>query len=183
MTRYSVHTVTTAPAASRASLDALHRAFGVIPNIAGVMANSPVLIAGLVALFGQVHGGNFTEDQIQIVLLTDAVANASEWPVAFHSTLAAQAGIELSDIERIRRGQLPNDLRHAALSGLARAMIEKRGHLTDRDQEQFLNAGFSPENILEVVTIVAASTITNYTASIAKPPLEDAFRDKFWSAV
>ena len=43
-----------------------------IPNIAGVMARFPVLINSLVGLFGNVHGGSFTEPQIQTVLLADA---------------------------------------------------------------------------------------------------------------
>jgi len=34
----------------------LHAAFGIIPNIAGVMATSPVLINSLVGLFGRPSG-------------------------------------------------------------------------------------------------------------------------------
>ena len=34
-----------------------------------------------VALFGNVHGGSFTEAQVQIVLLTDAVTNGSTWAI------------------------------------------------------------------------------------------------------
>jgi transcriptional regulator GlxA family with amidase domain len=46
--------------------------------VAAVMANSPVLINSLVGLFGNVHGGSFTEPQVQTVLLTDAVTNNCE---------------------------------------------------------------------------------------------------------
>jgi AhpD family alkylhydroperoxidase len=42
----------------------------------------------LVRLFQNVHGGSFTEAQVQIVLLTDAVTNACTWAVAFHTALA-----------------------------------------------------------------------------------------------
>jgi hypothetical protein len=66
-----------------------------IPNIAGAIATSAVLINCLVGLFGNVHGGSFTEAQIQTVLLTDAVTNASAWAVAFHTALALQQGIVL----------------------------------------------------------------------------------------
>jgi hypothetical protein len=77
MKSFPVHTIESAPENSRASLEALQGAFGLIPNIAGAMATSPVLIDSLVGLFGRVHSGSFAEDQIQIVLLTDAVANSS----------------------------------------------------------------------------------------------------------
>lgn len=182
MKSFPVHTLQSAPEQSRASLEALQGVFGMIPNIAGAMATSPVLIGGLVELFGKVHAGSFTEDQIQAVLLTNAVANASPWAVAFHSALALRQGIALADVEAIRGGRLPSDPKHAALSGLARAMIERRGHLPQHDMDQFLDAGFEPEHLLEVITIVAASTITNYTATITDPPLEANFHAHAWSA-
>jgi AhpD family alkylhydroperoxidase len=69
-----------------------------IPNIAGAMATSPVLISGLVGLFGNVHGGSFTEPQVQTVLLTDAATNACTWAVAFHTALALKEGIDPADV-------------------------------------------------------------------------------------
>lgn len=181
MKSFPVHTIESAPEHSRASLETLQSTFGVIPNIAGAMATSPVLIESLVGLFGKVHGGSFAEDQIQIVLLTDAVANSSRWAVAFHSALALQEGITIADVDAIRAGRLPNDQKLAALSLLARAMIEKRGHLTQQDMDQFLDAGFDKAHLLEVIAIVAASTITNYTATITNPPIEEAFKQHMWS--
>lgn len=178
---FPVHTIASAPEKSQASLKALQDAFGTIPNIVGAMATSPVLIDCLVGLFGKVHGGSFSEDQIQVILLTDAVANASSWAVAFHSALALRQGIHAADIEAIRAGRLPRDPKHAALSGLARAMIEKRGRLAAQDMEQFLGAGFENEHLLEVVAIVAASTITNYTANITCPPLEATYQEYIWT--
>lgn len=181
MKSFPVHTIESAPADSRASLEALQGAFGSIPNIAGAMATSPVLLGSLVALFGKVHGGSFAEDQIQTVLLTDAVVNSSRWAVAFHSALALQEGIAVADVDAIRAGDLPNDPKLAALSLLARTMIEKRGHLAAKDMDQFLDAGFDKAHLLEVIAIVAASTITNYTATITDPPIEAAFRQHLWS--
>lgn len=181
MKSFPVHTIASAPENSRASLEALQGAFGSIPNMAGAMATSPVLIESLVGLFVRVHGGSFAENQIQIVLLTDAVANSSRWAVAFHSALALQEGIAVADVDAIRAGHLPNDPKLAALSFLARTMIEKRGHLTQQDMDQFLDAGFDKAHLLEVIAIVAASTITNYTATITNPPLEKAFEKHIWS--
>jgi len=119
-----------APERSKRALQQLQAAFGMIPNIAGVMATSPVLINSLVGLFGNVHGGSFTEAQVQTVLLTDAVTNASAWAVAFHTALALKEGIDPADAQAIRERRLPKDSKLAALSALAKAMIEKRGRLT-----------------------------------------------------
>jgi hypothetical protein len=58
------------------------------------------------------------------------------------------------------------------LSLLAKTLIEKRGHLDDEDIDRFIAAGFGKELALEVIAIVAASTITNYVGSVAGTPLE-----------
>jgi alkylhydroperoxidase family enzyme len=175
MTSFPVHTIEAAPDRSRPALQQLRSAFGVIPNIAGAMATSPVLINSLVALFDNVHGGSFTEAQIQVVLLTDAVTNGSTWAVAFHTALALKEGIDPAEVQAIREGRLPKDGKFAALSRLAKTMIEKRGRLDDEDITGFLAAGFGKDHLLEVIAAVAASTITNYTGSVTKPPVEAMF--------
>lgn len=182
MTNFPVNTIESAPEPSKPAMQQLQSAFGMIPNLIGAISTSPVLINSLVGLFGNVHGGSFTEAQVQVVLLTDAVTNASPWAVAFHSALALKEGIDAADVQAIRNGRLPKDRKFAALSALAKALIEKRGHLDDRDVEQFLAAGFRKDHVLEVIAAVAASTITNYAGSITKPPVDGPFEAQAWAA-
>jgi len=182
MSSHPDYTIESAPAQSRPALAQLQQTFGMIPNIAAKMAGSPVLINGFIGLFGRVHASSLTEPQIQTVLLTNAVANDSEWPVAFHTALALKQGVRPADVDAIRRGALPDDARLAALSSLARTLIEKRGRLAESDQRRFLETGFSAEQILEVIAVVAASTITNYTSSVARPALEAQFEAFAWHA-
>jgi alkylhydroperoxidase family enzyme len=180
MTSFPVHTIDSAPEGSRPALRQLQSAFGMIPNLIGAMSSSPVLINSLVGLFGKVHGASFTEPQVQSVLLTDAVTNGSAWAVAFHTALALKEGIDPADVQAIREGRLPKDSKLAALSGLAKTMIEKRGRLGDEDINRFLAAGFGKDHLLEVIAAVAASTITNYTGNITKPPLDAPFQAHAW---
>jgi alkylhydroperoxidase family enzyme len=182
MPSYPVHTIESAPAQSKPVLRQLQLAFGQVPNIAAQMAESPVLINGFIGLFERVHASSLTEPQIQTLLLTNAVTNASEWPVAFHTALALKEGVHRADVDAIRHGLLPDDAKLAALSALARTLIEKRGRLAELDQKHFLEAGFSVEQILEVIAVVAASTITNFTSSVTEPPLEAQFEEFAWHA-
>jgi AhpD family alkylhydroperoxidase len=181
MTNFPVHTMESAPQRSKPALQQLQSAFGMIPNIAGAMATSSVLINSLVGLFQNVHGGSFTEAQVQTVLLTDAVTNACTWAVAFHTTLALKEGVDPADVQAVRERRLPKDGKLAALSALAKAMIETRGRLDPQDVDRFIAAGFGKDHVLEVVAIVAASTITNYTGSITKIPLEAPFQVHAWA--
>lgn len=99
MTSFPVNTIDSAPERSKAALQQLQSTFGILPNIVGAMSTSPVLINSLVGLFQNVHGGSFTEAQVQTILLTDAVTNGCAWAVAFHTALALKEG----SIQRMSR--------------------------------------------------------------------------------
>lgn len=180
MSNYPIHTIASAPEKSKPALEWLQHAFGVLPNLPAVIANSPKLINSLVSVFQQVHSPGLTEAENQIVLLTDAVTNSCTYAVAFHTALALQQGISSEETNAVRERRLPTDRRFAALSTLARTLIERRGHLSEQELDAFIAAGFTREQVLEVIAIVAASTITNYAGTIANPPLEDSFRQYAW---
>ena len=123
MPNYPVHTIASAPEGSKSAIEQLKKAFGVLPNLPAVIANSPKLINSLVGLFGQVHSPGLSEAENQIVLLTDAVTNSSRYAVAFHTALALQNGITPEETTAIRERRLPTDKRFAALSALAKTLI------------------------------------------------------------
>ncbi len=177
---YPTHTMASAPENSKPALEQLRQAFGVVPNIAGAIANSPKLVNALMGVFQQVHSSSLAEPEIQIVLLTDAVVNSCTYAAAFHTGLALKQGVSSEETEAVRQRRAPKDKRFAALSGLARALIEKRGHISGQEFDSFIAAGFTTEQVLEVIAIVAASTITNYAGTIANPPLDEPFRLYAW---
>ena len=177
---YQVHTIETAPEAARPVLEQVRQTFGFIPNIAGAMSGSPELLRAFFDLFTQVHAGTFTEAEIQTVLLTNAVTNASGWAVAFHTMLALKQGLTPGDVDAIRARGVPGDAHLAALSGLARKLIETRGHVTEDDLARFVTAGFNRPQTLEILAVTAASTITNYVGTITGTPLEEFLQPYAW---
>jgi uncharacterized peroxidase-related enzyme len=180
MQTYQIHTIASAPEKSKPVLEQLQQAFGVIPNLAAAIANSPKLLTAFLAVFQQVHSSSLTEPEIQIVLLTDAVANSCAYAVAFHTALALNAGVSSAETDAIRERRAPRDQRFAALATLAKTLIEKRGHLSEQELDSFVSAGFTKEQVLEVIAVVAASTITNYAGNVANPALEDQFQQYAW---
>ncbi|MFI5694686.1 carboxymuconolactone decarboxylase family protein [Kribbella sp. NPDC051586] len=181
MNNYQIHTPGTAAEPAKETLQVLQDAFGFVPAVAGVMANSVPLLSTFFAAFGQFRGfGTFGADERQVLLLSNAVANRSEWAVAFHTLESLADGVEPDVVEALRRGELPDDPRMAALSRLTRAMIEKRGHVDDTDVADFTAAGFTDEQVLEAIIGVAVSTMTNYTGNLARPELEEAVAPHAW---
>jgi len=181
MSTYGIHTIESAPEKSKAALQGLKQNFGLIPNLAATMAESPVLINGFVGSFGNFHGGSFTDAQRQVLLLTNAVTNRCAWAVAFHSTLALKEGVSPSDVTAIREQRVPADAQVAALSGLTRSLIEKRGHLAEDDIQAFRAAGFAHDQVLEVIAGLAVSVMANYAGNITQPALEAPFAPQAWN--
>jgi alkylhydroperoxidase family enzyme len=179
---YPIHTLSSAPEPARPVLAQIEKTFGLMPNIASAMANSPELLKGFWGLFQQVHSGTFSEAEIQTVLLTNAVTNDSGWAVAFHTMLGLKNGLTPADVDAIRNRSVPPDARLAALSHVARRLIETRGHVPQQDLAGFIAAGFTRAQSLEIIAISAASTITNYVGTIAEPPLEDFLEPHIWRA-
>lgn len=182
MASFPVYTLESAPEGSKPALQGLAQAFGMVPNLVGALAGSPKLLTGLTGVFQQAHSGSFTEAQVQTLLLTNAVTNGCAWAVAFHTFLALKEGLSEADVQAIRERRLPEDKPLAALSHLARTLIDKRGRLDDQDVTSFTAAGFEQAQVLDVILVVAASTMTNYGGSVTNPPLEEMLEPYAWQA-
>ena len=180
MSNFPIHSIQSAPEGSKASLRALEEVFGFVPNIARAMAESPVLLKGFIGLFQNVHSGTFTEAEIQVLLLTNAVTNRCPWAIAFHTCLALKHGVAEADAKAIRERRVPANDRYGGLSKTARALIEHRGSVDAADLTRFFAAGYSAAQLMEAVGVVAASTVTNYVGNLVLPPLEDSFQAHAW---
>ncbi len=183
MQKFAVHTIESAPEKSRQPLQVLKQKFGFVPNVAGTMAASPVLINAFIGGFASFHGGSFSESEKQALLLTNAVTLRCPWAVAFHSSMALREGVPEGDVRAIRDGRLPTDVKYAALSGMAKALIEKRGNVTETDIENFTSAGYSQVQILEVITGIGMSAMASTTGNLAGTPVEDHLKAQTWAAV
>lgn len=53
---------------------------------------------------------------------------------------------------------------------------QKRGGLIAAEKREFIEAGFDESRLLGVVAAAAASTTTNCTFNITRPPLETTFQ-------
>lgn len=180
MHEFNVHTIQSAPEGSKQSLEALQKAFGIIPNLAATMAESPTLIAGFVGAISNFMGGTLTGGQRQVVLLSSAIVNNCAWAVAFHSTAALREGVAATDVEAIRTGKQPADPKIAALAATARALCVKRGAIDADERGAFAAAGFTPAQLLEVNAGLGASLMATYAGNITNPPLEAPFQAQAW---
>ena len=176
-----LHDNETAPESSKARLAAVNRANGFVPNLFRALANSPSTLNGFAAFVEANDGGTLSPAERQIVQIAASMENSGEYCVAAHSSFAARVGMPPATIEAIREGrQLPNK-RYQGLVDFTRALIRRRGHVTDDDKSAFEAAGFGTEQIFEVIAGVALKTITNYVGSVFDLPLDAQFQAQVWT--
>lgn len=73
------------------------------------------------------------------------------------------------------------DERLDIVADVTRALIQNRGRLSPDLRQRFVEAGFSEEQLLEVVLGIAQKTITNHANHLFRPPLDEMFEPARWS--
>ena len=108
--------------------------------------------------------------------------NECEYCVGAHSAISAMQKLPTDVIESIRNDDPIADGKLEALRLFTTQVVDKRGWLSAEDVGNFIAAGYSQAQILEVVLGVAMKTISNYTNHIAGTELDAAFADFAWKA-
>ncbi|MEZ5429008.1 MAG: carboxymuconolactone decarboxylase family protein [Pyrinomonadaceae bacterium] len=182
MSEFTVHNLENAPEGSKPVLENLKKSVGAIPNLAGMMAGSPQLIEAFVRVREIWQKTSFTPLEREVVAATNAVTNECRYCVAIHSTFALKEGIGPSDLDLIRAGKSPVEPRLKALSDFARKIMLNRGQTSDADLEEFLSAGFTRTQALELLVGTANSVLANFSNHLTDAPLDEFLKPQAWSA-
>lgn len=108
--------------------------------------------------------------------------NRCEFCVAAHSGGAKQAGVSEDVIEALRNRRDVPDARLGALAQFAQSVVRERGWVGDHELDRFLEAGFTQQNVFEVLLGVSLKTLSNYANHIAGTPLNQELSSLKWSA-
>ncbi|MBI4539381.1 MAG: carboxymuconolactone decarboxylase family protein [Gemmatimonadetes bacterium] len=180
MSEFTIHTIESAPAGSRETVQAIQQKFGFVPNLIGELAAAPSAVKAYATLGQLLEQTSLTTVEQQLVLLTVSVANGCRYCVAAHSGGLKAAGLGADQIEAAREGRMLADPQLQALQRFTLAVVETRGHVDEVDLRAFLDAGYRKDQILEVLVGVAMKTLSNYTNHIARTPLDRQLEAFAW---
>lgn len=182
MNGFQVHTVESAPEASKPILEKMQKTTGFIPNLYGVLAESRVALEAYVTLGAAFdRSTSFNARERQVVLLTVVSEHESGYCMAFHSTIAGMQRVPDEVVHALRSGEPIPHARLEALSAFVRNVIRERGWVSEGDVQAFLDAGFTRAQVFEVVLGVAMKVLSNYANQIAKTPVDAAFQANTWA--
>lgn len=182
MNGFAIHTPETAPAASRPVLEGIRKAWGFIPNLHAGLAEAPTALTAYNQLFDLVGQGTLTSGEQQVVFMTANVLHECEYCASGHSMLAAKAGLDAATVDALREGRTLADPRLQMLREFTATLVLARGRVQPGQLAEFLAAGFTRAQVLEILVALAAKTISNYANHILGTPLDAFMAPTAWVA-
>ncbi|AHD03346.1 carboxymuconolactone decarboxylase family protein [Leisingera methylohalidivorans] len=176
MTDFTLHDETTVPEASKPLLENSKAAFGMIPNLHAVMAESPQLLEAYQRVHELFQNSSFGKDELTVVWQTINVENTCSYCVPAHTAIAHGMKVDLEITDALRnQTPLPN-ARLETLRDFTLKIVRERGNLTEASVQAFLDAGFTRQNILDIILGYAQKVMSNYTNHLAKTPVDKPFQ-------
>lgn len=146
----------------------VQKSLGLTPTMTKVMANSPALLQGYLALSGAVAGGTLKPAVRERLAIATAQLNGCEYCLSAHTYIGANiAKVDADELHSARRAQ-STDPHVAALLTLSNTIAENAGDVDEADVETAREAGVTDEEIGEVVANLALNILTNYFNVLAR---------------
>ncbi len=170
MARLTVNTLETAPEKAKERMEMVQKANGFIPNLIGVLANSPQALE-MYQEVGKINRrSSLTPEEIEVVQITAAAHNGCDFCVAGHTKIGT---LKLKMPENVlnalrTRTAIEDNAKYQALAQFTMQLIDKRGKVSDEELSAIKAAGYSEQNILDVVLGVALATLCNYANNVAQ---------------
>tara|TARA_R110002110_G_scaffold5222_1_gene27121 strand:+ start:1049 stop:1615 length:567 start_codon:yes stop_codon:yes gene_type:complete len=181
MTKFTQHTIETAPDSAKPFLQAAKDAYSFVPNLLGNMATAPALLEGYMTLAGIFEKTALSETERQIILMTNNRLNGCTYCMAAHTTISQMSKVPADVIEALRNGTPIADPKLEALRTFAAIVNEKRGWVEQDKIDAFIAAGYSEQSVLEVILGTSLKIMSNYTNHVTQTRLDEAFAPNAWT--
>lgn len=152
-------------------LDTVQQAFGMIPNTARGMANSPAVLDSFLAFSTAMGGAGIGTKLHNQLKVTTSETNSCSYCTSILSAVAPSVGLTADDILAGRTGNSQGRRTKAALA-FASDVLESRGKVSNEQLTAVRDAGFGDSEIVEIVASVVLGCFTNFLNNVADTDLD-----------
>ena len=173
LSKFQIHTIESAPEASQEALKIVQQNNGFIPNLIGVLANAPTALETYRTVGAINQRNSLTPTEREVVQITAAVSNGCDFCVAGHTAISIKQIIMPDDVLQALRKTSPitSDAKLDTLARFTLAVINTKGKVGEQLLNEFLNAGYTTQNALDVVLGVSLASLCNYANNLAQTPI------------
>ena len=175
---FPMHSTASAAEDSLPALEWYKDSFSMVPNLAGVLAESPALLLSYWQLRQNLFAhSTLSRQEINIVQATVAHANTCQYCVAGHTAFGKMEFFNNTDeqLNAVRNEDAFENPKLNALRDFTLLVLKKQGRISDGQLTAFLHAGYTRAQALDVVANIAAKVMSNYANQIALTPIDEAF--------
>ncbi|MEH6468322.1 MAG: carboxymuconolactone decarboxylase family protein [Porticoccus sp.] len=167
----------------KSTLEQQQANFGFLPNMYQTMANSPAMLKTYLFGYEQFRtGSDFTPCEQEVVFMVLSRENGCDYCMGAHSFIADKmSGVPEHVTDAIRDGNVIGDTKLEALASFTRVMLSTRGLPTRGDIAGFIEAGYTEQNVLEIIVAISVKTLSNYSNHLFHTELDDVFSSRAWS--
>lgn len=167
VTLFPTHTPKTAPEAARPTMIKTADEFGGVPPAVARLATSPELLNGFLTASAAFEQTSLEPVAQEVVIMTVAVRNGCRVCVGIHS----------ARLRKLDRGELINALRDETPLGdpaleavrlFTLRLLATTGEVPDDQVQDFLAAGFTPQNALEIVFGIGVYTMSTFANRLVR---------------
>ncbi|NRF70721.1 peroxidase-related enzyme [Aquincola sp. S2] len=155
----------------KALLDQIHGAFETTPNMFRAVANSPAALQSMWGSFRALGAGTLGARLGEQIAVAVADRNACEYCLAAHTALGRKVGASGEEMAAAQAGQSSDPKTQAALR-FALKVVDHRAQVSSADVQDLRHAGFSDEQVVEILAHVALNLFTNYVNVALAVPVD-----------
>ncbi|WP_447006383.1 carboxymuconolactone decarboxylase family protein [Saccharothrix isguenensis] len=157
---FARHTLESAPAGSRRLMESAVAHLGHLPPAVALLAESPEMLGGFLHASGLFEASTLDPLAREVVIMTIANRNGCRVCVAMHTGRLRELGAESARITALRSGEPLDDLRLEALRQFTLRVLATAGEVPEDELAEFVAAGFTTRNALEVVLGIGTYTMS-----------------------
>jgi uncharacterized peroxidase-related enzyme len=165
--RIDIPTRDDAPAETHAILDTVGKRFGFVPNLFRLMAVSPQALQAFVGIQGALAKA-MDINTIEAMGMAVSEDSGCDYCLTTHAYLGSQFGKLTAEELRLNRQGTSGDAQRAAAVGLAKAIANKRGKISDSELAEVRQAGFSDAQIITIAALTAQFLMTNFMNNVSQ---------------
>jgi pimeloyl-ACP methyl ester carboxylesterase/alkylhydroperoxidase family enzyme len=151
--------------------------FGFVPNLTYAVAAEPVVLEVYMKMLQALDLTVLDPIAQEVALGAASRANAGDYAVAIHATLAGRRGASDEVVSTIRKGGQFSDPKLEAVRRFTTAIVTKRTQVSDSDVKALLAAGYDRRAAVALTLVAGAKTIVNAVAHLSRPEIDAAFKE------
>ena len=157
---FAQHTLESAPADSRRLLESVVAHLGHLPPAAARLAESPEMLGAFLQASGLFEASTLDPVGREVVVMTIATRNGCRVCIAMHTGRLRELGAGAAQIAALRTAEPLDDPRLEALRQFTLRVLATTGEVPEDELTEFLDAGFTTRNALEVVLGIGTYTMS-----------------------